>query len=176
MLTEVFSLLIRPQYYDFDPSSIVHNATYVRWLEDGRIAFQQASPWPAERLYAADNGGGLDPHRNLLQAPGALGREPCCSKCGSLSAGRSALSLALRFVHPETQTEYARAEQSGCFVRRSTGKSDGNAGGVFGVLPSLTKPSSVCWDRGKRVEAEDARDVKTHGEVRRDGVNSLARR
>ena len=120
-MTEVFSLLIRPQYYDFDPSSIVHNATYVRWLEDGRIAFQQASPWPPERLYAADMAAVLTRTEIQYKRPVRLS-ENVLLRVWVLSAGRSALSLALRFVHPETETEYARAEQSGCFVRRSTGR------------------------------------------------------
>lgn len=121
MLTDVFSLLIRPQYYDFDPSSIVHNATYVRWLEDGRIAFQQASPWPTEKLYAADMAAVLTRTEIHYKRPVRLS-ETVLLRVWVLSVGRSALSLALRFVHPEDGTEYARAEQSGCFVRRSTGK------------------------------------------------------
>lgn len=121
MLTDVFSLLIRPQYYDFDPSSIVHNATYVRWLEDGRIAFQQASPWPTEALYAADMAAVLTRTEIRYKRPVRLS-ETVLLRVWVLSVGRSALSLALRFVHPEDGTEYARAEQSGCFVRRSTGK------------------------------------------------------
>lgn len=121
MLTDVFSLLIRPQYYDFDPSSIVHNATYVRWLEDGRIAFQQASPWPTEVLYAADMAAVLTRTEIRYKRPVRLS-ETVLLRVWVLSVGRSALSLALRFVHPEDGTEYARAEQSGCFVRRSTGK------------------------------------------------------
>lgn len=121
MLTDAFSLLIRPQYYDFDPSSIVHNATYVRWLEDGRIAFQQASPWPTEKLYAADLAAVLTRTEIHYKRPVRLS-ETVLLRVWVLSVGRSALSLALRFVHPEDGTEYARAEQSGCFVRRSTGK------------------------------------------------------
>jgi len=121
LLTDVFSLLIRPQYYDFDPSSIVHNATYVRWLEDGRIAFQQASPWPTEALYAADMAAVLTRTEIRYKRPVRLS-ETVLLRVWVLSVGRSALSLALRFVHPEDGTEYARAEQSGCFVRRSTGK------------------------------------------------------
>ena len=120
-MTDVFSLLIRPQYYDFDPSSIVHNATYVRWLEDGRIAFQQASPWPTERLYAADMAAVLTRTEICYKRPVRLS-ETVLLRVWVLSVGRSALSLALRFVHPDTDAEYARAEQSGCFVRRSTGK------------------------------------------------------
>jgi len=120
-VTDVFSLLIRPQYYDFDPSSIVHNATYVRWLEDGRIAFQQSSPWPTERLYAADMAAVLTRTEIHYKRPVRLS-ENVLLRVWVLSVGRSALSLALRFVHPETETEYACAEQSGCFVRRSTGR------------------------------------------------------
>ena len=119
-LTDVFTLLIRPQYYDFDPSSIVHNATYVRWLEDGRIAFQQASPWPTERLYAGDMAAVLTRTEICYKRPVRLS-ENVLLRVWVISVGRSSLSLALRFVHPETETEYARAEQSGCFVRRSTG-------------------------------------------------------
>lgn len=117
----MFGLLIRPQYYDFDPSSIVHNATYVRWLEDGRIAFQQASPWPTERLYAADMAAVLTRTEIRYKRPVRLS-ETVLLRVWVLSVGRSALSLALRFVHPETGIEYAAAEQSGCFVRRSTGR------------------------------------------------------
>ena len=120
-VTDVFSLLIRPQYYDFDPSSIVHNATYVRWLEDGRIAFQQASPWPTERLYAADMAAVLTRTEINYKRPVRLS-ENVLLRVWVLSVGRSALSLALRFIHPETNAEYACAEQSGCFVRRSTGR------------------------------------------------------
>ena len=120
-MTDVFSLLIRPQYYDFDPSSIVHNATYVRWLEDGRIAFQQASPWPTEKLYAADMAAVLTRTEIRYKRPVRLA-ETVLLKVWVVSVGRSALSLALRFVHPETHAEYACAEQSGCFVRRSTGR------------------------------------------------------
>ena len=120
-MTDVFSLLIRPQYYDFDPSSIVHNATYVRWLEDGRIAFQQSSPWPTERLYAADMAAVLTRTEIQYKRPVRLS-ETVLLRVWVVSVGRSALSLALRFVHPETETEYACAEQSGCFVRRSTGR------------------------------------------------------
>ncbi len=117
----MFGLLIRPQYYDFDPSSIVHNATYVRWLEDGRIAFQQASPWPTERLYAADMAAVLTRTEIRYKRPVRLS-ETVLLRVWVMSVGRSALSLALRFVHPETGVEYASAEQSGCFVRRSTGR------------------------------------------------------
>ena len=120
-MTDVFSLLIRPQYYDFDPSSIVHNATYVRWLEDGRAAFQQAGPWPIERMYAADMTAVLTRTEICYKRPVRLS-DAVLLRVWVLSVGRSALSLALRFVHPETDMEYARAEQSGCFVRRSTGK------------------------------------------------------
>ena len=120
-LPEIFSVPIHPQYYDYDPSSIVHNATYVRWLEDGRIAFQQSSPWPTERLYAADMAAVLTRTEIHYKRPIRLSdRVVLCVRVTHV--GRSALSLALRFVHPETGLEYARAEQDGCFVKRSTGK------------------------------------------------------
>ena len=117
----IFELRLNPQYYDFDPSGIAHNVVYIRWLEDGRLAFQSASVWPPDRLYAADIAAALTRTEIVYKRPIRLS-DPVMIRVWVTHVGRSALSLALRFLHPETGLEYARAEQSGCFVRRSTGR------------------------------------------------------
>jgi len=118
---DLFELRLNPQYYDFDPSGIAHNVVYIRWLEDGRLAFQSASAWPPDRLYAADIAAALTRTEIVYKRPIRLS-DPVTVRVWVTHVGRSALSLALRFFHPETGLEYARAEQSGCFVRRSTGR------------------------------------------------------
>ena len=120
-MADPFALRLNPQYYDFDPSGIAHNVVYIRWLEDGRLAFQASSPWPPERLYAADLAAVLTRTEIVYQSPVRLS-DPVILRVWVTRVGKSALSLALRFAHPETGREYARAEQSGCFVRRSTGR------------------------------------------------------
>jgi len=118
---DIFELRLNPQYYDFDPSGIAHNVVYIRWLEDGRLAFQSASAWPPDRLYAADIAAALTRTEIVYKRPIRLS-DPVTIRVWVTHVGKSALSLALRFFHPETGLEYARAEQSGCFVRRSTGR------------------------------------------------------
>ena len=120
-MNDVFEFRLRPQYYDFDPSSLVHNATYVRWLEDARTAFQQISPWPTERLYAADLTAVLTRTEIDYKAPIRLS-DAVTVRLWMTNLGKSAWSVALRFVCPETGKEYARAEQSGCYIKRSTGR------------------------------------------------------
>jgi acyl-CoA thioester hydrolase len=120
-LTEIFELRLNPQYYDFDPSGIAHNVVYIRWLEDGRLAFQSASPWPPERLYASDIAAVLTRTEILYKRPIRLS-DPVVLRVWVTQVGKSVLSLSLRFFHPETGLEYARAEQTGCFVRLSTGR------------------------------------------------------
>lgn len=120
-MSDVFEHRIEPHYYDFDPSSMVHNATYVRWLEDVRVAFQQASVWPPDRMYAADLAAVLTRTEIVYTAPIRLS-DSVVVRVWVTRLGRSTWSLSLRFVHPETSREYARAEQSGCYIRRSTGK------------------------------------------------------
>jgi acyl-CoA thioester hydrolase len=117
----VFEYSLQPQYYDFDPSSLVHNATYVRWLEDARTAFQQTSPWPTERLYAADLTAVLTRTEIDYKAPIRLS-DSVMVRLWMVHLGKSAWTVALRFVCPHSGKEYARAEQSGCYIKRSTGR------------------------------------------------------
>ena len=120
-MTNAFEYQLSPQYYDFDPSSLVHNATYVRWLEDARTAFQQTSPWPTERLHAADLTAVLTRTEIVYKLPIRL-EDAVSVRLWMTHLGKSAWSVALRFVCPMTGKEYARAEQSGCYITRSTGK------------------------------------------------------
>lgn len=120
-MTNVFEHQLSPQYYDFDPSSLVHNATYVRWLEDTRTAFQQTSPWPTARLHAADLTAVLTRTEIVYKLPIRL-EDVVSVRLWMTHLGKSAWSVALRFVCPMTGREYARAEQSGCYITRSTGK------------------------------------------------------
>ena len=78
-------------------------------------------PWATDRVFDAVLASFLTRTEICYKRPVRLS-ETVLLRVWVLSVGRSALSLALRFVHPETEIEYARAEQSGCFVRRSTGK------------------------------------------------------
>lgn len=120
-MSDVFEYRLRPQYYDFDPSSLVHNATYVRWLEDARTAFQQTSPWPTRRLHAEDLTAVLTRTEIVYKHPIRLS-DAVSVRLWMTHLGKSAWSVALRFVCPDTGKEYARAEQSGCYIRRSTGR------------------------------------------------------
>ena len=120
-MSEVFEHAIVPAYYDFDASSVVHNTVYVRWLEDTRTAWQRTSPWPPERLYAADLVPALTRTEIEYKAPILLGDAVAVSLYVT-RVGRSAWSVAFVFLHPGTRRVYARAAQDGCFVRRSTGR------------------------------------------------------
>ena len=120
-MAAVFEHPIRPAYYDFDPSGVIHNTVYVRWLEDMRVAFQEAGPWPPDRLYAEDIAPALTRTEITYAAPVRQG-DLVVVRARITRVGRSAWALAYAFFHPETGREYARGEQSGCFIRRATGK------------------------------------------------------
>ena len=120
-MAEVFEVQIKPAYYDFDPSGMAHNAVYVRWLEDARATFLESGPWPPDRFYAEGVAPALTRTEVVYKTPIRLS-EPVAVRVRVTRLGRSAWSLAFAFVHPETGREYARAEQSGCFIRRATGK------------------------------------------------------
>lgn len=120
-MNDLFQYALRPRYYDFDPSNIVHNATYVRWLEDVRTAFQESSSWPPERLFTADLVSALTRTEIIYKAAIHLG-DPVSVRLWVDKVGRSFWAVTLAFVHPETDAEYALAHQEGCFVRRSTGR------------------------------------------------------
>ena len=147
---DLFELRLNPQYYDFDPSGIAHNVVYIRWLEDGRLAFQSASAWPPDRLYAADIAAALTRTEIVYKRPIRLS-DPVTVRVWVTHVGRSALSLALRFFHPETGLEYARAEQSGGRSSRSARR-----GRIPGPFPGERSAGPATGPSGRRASPRRA--------------------
>lgn len=112
---------MQAQFYDFDPLQIAHNVVYVRWLEDVRKTFVDASPWPMDRCWAADLSPALTGTEIRYHAPLRYG-ESVQVRLWVTRAGRSAWALAYEFRHPATGFVYASGSQTGCFIRPSDGR------------------------------------------------------
>jgi acyl-CoA thioester hydrolase len=118
---DVFTHRVLPQFYDFDPLRIAHNVVYIRWLEDARKAFVDASPLPMDRCWAADLSPALTGTEIRYQRPIRYG-DPVDLRLWVTRAGRSAWALAFEFVRPETGIVFATGSQTGCFVHPSDGR------------------------------------------------------
>ena len=120
-MSDVFTYTLQPQFYDFDPLRIAHNVVYIRWLEDARFEFLNASPWPMSRCWAEDLSPALTGTEIRYHRPVRYG-DAVSARLWVTRAGKSAWALAFEFAAPETGLVYASGTQTGCFLRPSNGR------------------------------------------------------
>jgi acyl-CoA thioester hydrolase len=120
-VAEIFTYPLHPHFYDFDLMGIAHNVAYVRWMEDARAAFLDASPWPMSRFWTSDYAPAITKTEISYRKPIRL-YDPVAIRVHVLKYGKTSWTLALAFVHSETGTIYADGSQSGYFLRPSTGR------------------------------------------------------
>jgi acyl-CoA thioester hydrolase len=120
-VVEVFSHPLHPHFYDFDLMGIAHNVAYIRWMEDARAAFLDASPWPMSRFWAFDYAPAITRTEIHYRKP-IRPYDPVAIQIHVLKYGKTRWTLGLAFVNPEFETHYADGSQSGYFLRPSTGR------------------------------------------------------
>lgn len=120
-MNDSFEYRFQPQFYDFDLLKMAHNVAYIRWLEDARSAFLEASPWPMPRLWAADLSPALTRTEIHYRKPIRL-YDPVTIALAVRKAGRSSWELSFVFQGSDTAVTYAEAAQSGYFLHPSSGR------------------------------------------------------
>lgn len=115
------TLPITTGFYDFDPAMIANNGSYIRWLEQGRGAWLGQSPWPLARCVAEGIAPVLTRTEIDYLRPLRLGESLQLTLWGERS-GASMWVLGFVFENPESDAIYARAEQTGCFVKLPEGR------------------------------------------------------
>lgn len=120
-MAEVVAYTFQPHFYDFDLMGIAHNVAYIRWMEDARAAFLDASPWPMSRLWAEDFAPAITRTEIQYVKPIRL-YDPVAVQVRVLKFGRTTWTLSLSFSHAGTETLYAEGLQSGYFLHPSTGR------------------------------------------------------
>jgi acyl-CoA thioester hydrolase len=120
-VSKIFTYNLSPQFYDFDLMGIAHNVVYIRWMEDARGAFVDASPWPMSRFWASDLAPAITRMEIHYRKPIRL-YDSVKIRVQVLKSGKTSWTLSLTFVHPDTGLIYAGGSQSGYFLRHSTGR------------------------------------------------------
>jgi YbgC/YbaW family acyl-CoA thioester hydrolase len=108
----MFTLPIRPSFYDLDFGGVANNIAYLRWMEDARTQLINDSPLPLTELRT------LPVVRRTLvdyHAPLRVGEEAVL-EVGLSDLGRSAWTFSFRFLRASDGVLLVTGSQYGCFV------------------------------------------------------------
>ena len=137
-MAEVVAYTFQPHFYDFDLMGIAHNVAYIRWMENARAAFLDASPWPMSRLWAEEFAPAITRTEIQYVKPIRL-YDPVAVQVHVLkSAGRPGRSACVRPMRV-TETLYAEGLQSGYSSASLYGPSGTYARGIYRLFPPYSR-------------------------------------